>query len=76
MIPAKTAKPIEMPFGELTRVGPGNHVLDGGLDPRKGRDNFWGLSAPDLQRGRGNFSGLSTSLKSIGGLCIGVRKNG
>ena len=27
--PAKTAKPIEMPFGLRTRVGPGNHVLDG-----------------------------------------------
>jgi len=27
--PAKTAPPIEMPFGFRTRVGPGNHVLDG-----------------------------------------------
>jgi len=27
--PAKTAAPIEMPFGLRTRVGPGNHVLDG-----------------------------------------------
>jgi len=26
---AKTAEPIEMPFGMWTRVGPGNHVLDG-----------------------------------------------
>jgi len=24
--PAKTAAPIEMPFGLRTRVGPGNHV--------------------------------------------------
>ena len=24
----KTAEPIEMRFGELTRVGPRNHVLD------------------------------------------------
>jgi len=31
--PAKTAEPIEMPFGLRTRVGPGNHVLDGGSDP-------------------------------------------
>jgi len=31
--PAKTAEPIEMPFGLRTRVGPGNHVLDGGPDP-------------------------------------------
>jgi len=27
--PAKTAEPIEMPFGLRTRVGPRNHVLDG-----------------------------------------------
>jgi len=26
---AKTAEPIEMPFGELTHVGPRKHVLDG-----------------------------------------------
>jgi len=30
---AKTAAPIEVPFGLRTRVGPGNHVLDGGPDP-------------------------------------------
>ena len=29
MNPAKTAEPIEIPFGLRTRVGPGNHVLDG-----------------------------------------------
>jgi len=28
--PAKTAAPIEMPFGFRTRVGLGNHVLDRG----------------------------------------------
>ena len=27
------AVPVEMPFGLRTRVGPRNHVLDGGLDP-------------------------------------------
>jgi len=26
--PAKTVKPIEMPFGLRTQVRPGNHVLD------------------------------------------------
>jgi len=26
---AKTAEPIEMPFRLRTRVGPGNHALDG-----------------------------------------------
>jgi len=30
--PAKTAAPIKMPFGLRTRVGPGNHVIDGGPD--------------------------------------------
>ena len=30
VIPAKTAEPIEMPFGWWARMGPGNHVLDGG----------------------------------------------
>jgi len=33
MSPAKTAEPIEMPFEVWTRVGPRNHVLDGGPDP-------------------------------------------
>jgi len=40
--PAETAEPIEMPFGLRTRVGPGNHVLDG---------------SPDLPMRRGNFQG-------------------
>ena len=31
--PAKTAEPINMPFGSWTRVGPTNHVLDGHSDP-------------------------------------------
>jgi len=31
--PAKTAEPIEMPFGLRTLVGPGNHALDQGPDP-------------------------------------------
>jgi len=30
----KTAESIEMPFWLRTPVGPGNHVLDGGPDPR------------------------------------------
>jgi len=40
--PAKTAAPIEMPCGLRTRVGPRNHVLDGGPDPPMGRGNFDG----------------------------------
>jgi len=31
VICAKTAEPIEMPFGLWDRMGPGNHVLD--MDP-------------------------------------------
>jgi len=33
VICAKTAEPIEMPFGLWVRIGPRNHVLYGGLDP-------------------------------------------
>jgi len=43
--PAKMAEPIEMPFGLWTRVGPRDHVLDGGLDPSMGRGNFEGKGA-------------------------------
>ena len=39
---AKMAEPIEMPFGFRTRMGPRDHVLDGGSDPPIGRDKFWG----------------------------------
>jgi len=47
VICAKTAEPIEMPFGLWVRMGPGNHVLDAG--PQVLRDvaiatNFWRLS--------------------------------
>jgi len=35
VICAKTAEPIEVPFGLGARMGPRNHVLDGGLDPRR-----------------------------------------
>ena len=40
--PAKTAEPIDMLFGLRTRVGSGNHVLDGGPDPLTVRGNFEG----------------------------------
>jgi len=33
-------------WGGLTRVSPGNHVLDGCPDTFTGKDNFWGLSGP------------------------------
>ena len=40
--PAKTAAPIELPFGLRTWVGPGNHVLDGAQSPPWEGENFWG----------------------------------
>ena len=45
---AKTAAPIEMPFGLRIRVGPRNNVLDGGADPHMGRGNFEGGSGVPL----------------------------
>jgi len=43
--PCKTAKPIEMPFGLRTRVGPRNRVLGWSPDPAMGRGNFEGGTA-------------------------------
>jgi len=40
--PAKTAEPIEMPFGLRTWVGPRDHVLDGSSDPHMGRGKYFG----------------------------------
>jgi len=40
--PAKTAAPIELPFGLRTWVGPENHVLDAGPDPACEGANFGG----------------------------------
>jgi len=37
--PAKTADPIEMPFGVVTRVGQRNHILHGALS-LKGKGQF------------------------------------
>jgi len=44
--PAKTAKPIQMPFGLRIQVSPGNHVLDGGPGPHIARGNFEGKGHP------------------------------
>ena len=41
--PAKTAEPIEMPFGRLSRVGPRIHALNCGADP-EGEKAILGLS--------------------------------
>ena len=43
MYPAKTARPIEMPFGIWARVDPINHVIDGGPDPSE-EGAFWELA--------------------------------
>ena len=43
---AKTAGPIEMPFGMWSGVGPSNHVLDGGLDPPPGGGTILGDFLP------------------------------
>jgi len=40
--PAKTAAPIEMPFGLRTLVTAGNHALDAGPDHPMERGNFEG----------------------------------
>jgi len=39
---AKMAEPIEMSFGILNRVDPGNHILDGTPDLFMGRSDFEG----------------------------------
>jgi len=44
--PAKTTEGIEMPFGLSTRLGQGNHVLDGGPNLPMGRGNFEGEGWP------------------------------
>jgi len=36
-----SAESIEVPFGQLTCVGPRKLVLDGGPDLLRGRGNFW-----------------------------------
>ena len=47
--PAKTAEPIEMPFGLWTRVGPRIHVLDGGSDAVMGRAILRGKCRPTVK---------------------------
>jgi len=42
---AKTAEPIEMPFGMMSGLGPRNSVLCGGDDLRRGMGNFEKTSA-------------------------------
>jgi len=49
--PAKTAEPIDMPFGMWTWVGPKNHVLNGGPERPMPKGIFMGKDMPgDAQR--------------------------
>ena len=57
---AKTAEPIEMPFGLWTRVGQLNNVLDG----------------VQIPHGNGRFSGGRFPLLSIGTVCRDLCMNG
>ena len=41
---AKTAKPIEVPFGLWAQVDPWNHVFGGGPNPSRGWGTFGGIS--------------------------------
>jgi len=71
---AKTAKPIEMPFGLWAPICPRNHVLDG--DPQVLRNmatNFWlsmsynfgcMVASDTLFDSRGGFSGSSYLMKT------------
>ena len=36
LLPAKTAEPIEMPFGLWAQIGARNHLLEGSRSPWKG----------------------------------------
>jgi len=44
--PAKTAEPIEMPFGLRARMGSRNHILDGGPNPPCERAILGGKGQP------------------------------
>ena len=39
---AKTAEPIDVPFGMRTWVDPRDHVLDGGFRSPHGKGQMWG----------------------------------
>ena len=73
MSSAKTAAPIDMPFGLVTRFGPGNHVLDRGPDPLMGRGNFEGEGAPIVNC---RDTVRSSVQKRLGTLCGHLCKNG
>jgi len=51
--PAKTAKPIEMPFRVLTLVGQMNYILHRGTDPPTGGGTFEGKHSNSELRNNG-----------------------
>jgi len=53
--PAKAAEPIEKPFGLWIRMGPRNHVLDGGPDPLMRKGNFEGEKGRPIVKYRRTF---------------------
>jgi len=53
---AKMAKPTKMPFGIWTRVGPRNHVLDGGPDTIVWMGNFKGGKGQPIVNYRDSLS--------------------
>ena len=57
MSPAKTAAPIELPFGLRTWVGPGNHVLDGDPDLPMGRGKFLNENGHPIVKYKGTLYG-------------------
>jgi len=54
----ENGRPIELPFGLRTWVGPGNHVLDGGPDPPMGRGKFWGENGRPIVKFRDTLGRL------------------
>jgi len=60
---AKTAEPIEMPFGLWARVDSTNHVLAGDPDLPMGMDNFEGKVGP-LQS-IGNYRSCAEAMRPV-----------
>ena len=64
--PAKTAAPIELPFGLRTWVDPRNHALDGGPDPPVGRGKFLGENGRPIVKYRDTTVVCRKTVEPIG----------
>ena len=62
--PAKTAKPIEMPFGLWTGVGPRKYVLDG-LQIPHAEEQFWGEKGRPIVNYRDSVASCEKTTKPI-----------